>query len=201
VTGFERSVHEQAIPAGEARAIVLRRVYDAPVADVWDAITDPERLARFFFRPTGDLREGGSFDLGGTFSGEIVRCAPPELLRLTWLQNAAPASRPADEVEVRLTPGDAGRTVLELEHASVTRTVEVAGHPVDVFLNDPEHGVWGLAAGWELGLVALGDLLGARLGGDWDRDWSSPRPPAEIQAMADAAGVAWAEVLEAASAT
>src|SRR5688572_31351593 len=32
--------------AREARTIVLSRRYDAPIDDVWDAVTDPERISR-----------------------------------------------------------------------------------------------------------------------------------------------------------
>jgi hypothetical protein len=39
----------------EARTVVLTRRYDAPIEDVWDAVTDPERIARWFLPVTGDL--------------------------------------------------------------------------------------------------------------------------------------------------
>jgi uncharacterized protein YndB with AHSA1/START domain len=49
--------------------VVLSRVYDAPVADVWDACTDPERIPRRFLPVSGDLQPGGRFRLEGNAGG------------------------------------------------------------------------------------------------------------------------------------
>jgi hypothetical protein len=77
------------------------------------------------------------------------------LLTVGW----AYGDRPIDEVEVRLSVDAPGGTVLELEHASVTTEIEVDGRMIDVILNDPGSGLWGLGAGWEMGLIALDGLL------------------------------------------
>ena len=84
------------------RAVRLRRRYDAPVEDVWDACTSPDRIGRWFLPVTGDFRPGGRYQLEGNAGGEIRRCEPPRLLRVTWVFGEAPPS----EVEVRLSPGD-----------------------------------------------------------------------------------------------
>jgi hypothetical protein len=57
----ERIMGRRVIPGGEARTAILRRHYQAPVQDVWDAITTPDRLDRFFPRvgrpsPRGSLQ-------------------------------------------------------------------------------------------------------------------------------------------------
>src|SRR5215207_4248760 len=116
LTETDRAMGRRRIAAGEARTAIIRRRYAASIDDVWDACTDPERLGRFFIKPTGDLRVGGTFHLEGNASGEILRCEPPRLLHVTW----AYADRPIDEVELRLFPGERGDTLLELEHATVT---------------------------------------------------------------------------------
>ncbi len=126
----------------EGRTAVLRRHYDAPVEDVWSAWTEPERLNRWFLPVSGDLREGGRFSLEGNASGEILRCEPPRLLRVTW----AYGDRPVDEVELRLEP-DGDGTRLELVHASAAELVEYDGARVDA--------VPGVGAGWELSLPYL----------------------------------------------
>ena len=59
LTTVKRSMATREIAAGPARAAVLKRRYDAPVEDVWDAITTPDRVDRFFLPLSGDLREGG----------------------------------------------------------------------------------------------------------------------------------------------
>jgi uncharacterized protein YndB with AHSA1/START domain len=190
-----REVGRRTIPAGEARTVVLRRHYDAPVEDVWDACTNPDRLARFFIRPKGELRPGGRFELEGNASGEVLACEPPRLLRLSW----AYGERPVDQVELRLAAAPGGSdqgTDLELEHASVSRLVELDGRWVDPILNDPATGIWGLGTGWDMGLLGLDmHLRGQAVGAD-----SAEGPPAEILALGEGFGRAWAEALAAAGA-
>ena len=62
---------------GARKVVELRRSYDADVADVWDACTNPERIPRWFLPISGDLRLGGRFQLEGNAGGEIKECDPP----------------------------------------------------------------------------------------------------------------------------
>jgi len=39
----------------------MEDVYDTAIADVWSALTEPERLSRWIAEVTGDLRPGGQF--------------------------------------------------------------------------------------------------------------------------------------------
>ena len=64
--------------------MTLQRRYPADQADVWQAITDPDRVRRWFLPLTGDLREGGSFQLEGNAGGDIVKCEPPRHLMVTF---------------------------------------------------------------------------------------------------------------------
>ena len=66
-----------------ARAVVTHRPYPAPVEDVWDAIVTPERLQRWFLPVSGELREGGRYQLEGNAGGVINRCEAPTLLAVT----------------------------------------------------------------------------------------------------------------------
>ena len=88
--------------------VLLRRSYDAAIEDVWDAITDPERMRRWFMPISGDLRVGGNFQLAGNAGGDILECEPPRRLRVTF-------GGPTSIVEVRLDERE-DTTVLELEH-------------------------------------------------------------------------------------
>src|SRR2546429_9907207 len=83
ITETHREVGRRRIAAGEARTALLRRRYDAPIEDVWEACTDPERLNRWFLPVAGDLRVGGAFPLAGNASGENLRCRPPRLPTVT----------------------------------------------------------------------------------------------------------------------
>jgi len=122
------------------RRVLIQRAYPAPVEDVWDACTTAERIGRWLTPVTGDLRLGGKYQLEGNAGGEILRCEPPRLLRVTWGMGDGPAS----EVEVRLAPGDGAQTLLELEHTAVV---------------DPEfwrkYGPGAVGVGWDLALLGL----------------------------------------------
>ena len=96
-----RDVARRGAGDDELIAVSLRREYPADVADVWDAVTDPARLARWFAPVTGDLREGGSFAVEGNADGEIRECTPPSSLVLTW-------GSPVSVVTVRLAPTGRG---------------------------------------------------------------------------------------------
>ena len=183
LTATHREVGSRLIAAGEARTALMRRRYDAPIEDVWDAITDPERISRWFIKPTGDLRVGGTFKLEGNASCEILRCEAPRLLRVSWSY----PGRPVDEVEVRLSLGEGGETVLELEHASVA----------EVFItNDSETGTWGIGAGWEAQLDYLAKYLHGELPDVPAAEWWEPTP--EDEELGNRRGHAWAAVIEAA---
>jgi uncharacterized protein YndB with AHSA1/START domain len=188
--GTHREIGSRQIDAGAARTILMRRRYAAPAAEVWRWCTEPELLGRWFMRPEGDLRLGGRFTFEGNAGGEIRHCEPPRLLAVTW----AYGGRPVDEVRLRLAEQSPGTTLLELEHASVTTEIEVDGRMVDVVLNDPGSGLWGLGAGWEMGLVALDALLRQDA-----PDQAAVRPASRGQArsLADQSSRAWAELLAA----
>jgi uncharacterized protein YndB with AHSA1/START domain len=173
----------------EARTLLIRRRYDAAIDDVWDACTDPGRINRWFLPVTGDLRPGGSFSLQDNAHGEILRCEPPRLLRVSWRYGDMPAS----QVELRLAAATAGETVLELEHSAVAREVEIAGRAVDPILNDAATGIWGIGTGWELPLaLGLERYLRGELPDRPAVEWFEITP--EVLALAERTGAAWAEV-------
>jgi uncharacterized protein YndB with AHSA1/START domain len=207
--GTHREIGSRQIDAGAARTILMRRRYAAPAAEVWRWCTEPELLGRWFMRPEGDLRQGGRFTFEGNAGGEIRHCEPPRLLAVTW----AYGGRPVDEVRLRLaelSPGGAqaepgfggaehpprlaGTTLLELEHASVTTEIEVDGRMVDVVLNDPGSGLWGLGAGWEMGLVALDALLRHDAP---DQAVVRPASRGQARSLADQSSRAWEQLLAA----
>jgi len=111
INAVQRRVGARTMEAGEARTVVISRVYDAAVEDVWDACTSPERIARWFLPVTGDLKPGGRYQIQGHAGGTIERCDPPKGFFLTW-----EFGDQVSWVEVRLTVEDAARTRLEIEH-------------------------------------------------------------------------------------
>ena len=138
------AVHREvtAKPETETVRVLLCRSYDAEIDDVWSAITDPERVRRWFLPLTGDLRVGGTFQLHGNAGGDILDCEPPRLLRVTF-------GGPTSIVELRLT-SDAERdaaTVLELDHSV---PLEMAGSAAGALYVGP---------GWDGAVMGLGLFL------------------------------------------
>lgn len=142
----ERSVTNREIADGSAHVVVLRRRLDAPIQDVWAAVTTPDRIDRFFLPVSGDFREGGHYAFAGQASGTILACDAPNLLRLEWMP---PDRAEADQVEVRLAADGDDATWLELEHASIA----------DVFHTDLSGDTFSPAIGWEGPLHFLGEYL------------------------------------------
>ena len=115
---------------------MLTRTYDAESEDVWDALTNPERLPRWFYPVSGDLKGGGSFQFEGNAGGDIRRCDRP-----TWLQ--VTFGGPDSILDVRLT--DSGdRTTVELTH---TVPLAMAGSGAGALFVGP---------GWDGALLGLG---------------------------------------------
>ena len=157
-----RGVGAGPLPAGEAKVVTLSRSYPTDAEDVWDAITTPERLARWFLPVSGDLRLGGTYQLEGNAGGEIRACEPPRRLQLTWIMGEAPEPEDSSIVDVVLEPDpDLGGTRLTLTHIAVV--------PPDMW---DTFGPGAVGVGWELGLLSLtAHLEGQDLG-----------TPAEVEA-------------------
>ena len=130
------------MPAGEGRVVTLQPDLPGRIEDVWDAITDPERIARWFLPISGDLRVGGHYQFEGNAGGEILRCEPPNLLQVTWLCGGAPAG--TSEVEVRLSQVGDDRTMLVLEHTAIV--------PPEMW---DQYGPGAVGVGWDLALLGL----------------------------------------------
>jgi uncharacterized protein YndB with AHSA1/START domain len=169
----QRSVGED----GDAKVVELRRTYPAPADDVWDAVTNPERIPRWFLPITGDLRLGGRFQLEGNAGGEIRECEPPRRLLVTWEFGGQ-----SSIVSVDLAP-DGDGTELLLRHAV------------------PEDDHWAkfgpgaVGVGWELGLLGL--ALHLESGGRAVEDPEAfTRSPEGLEFMRRSAS-AWGEAHEA----
>ena len=133
---IDRAVIRRPGPHGEEVSVQIRRTYDAAIADVWSALTDPDRMKRWFLPISGDLRAGGNFQLEGNAGGDIIACEPPHLLKVTF-------GGPTSLVELRLSPETEDRTSLELEH---TVPIEFAQSGAGSLFVGP---------GWDGGFVAL----------------------------------------------
>ena len=90
--------------------------FDTDIDDLWQALTDPTRLARWYGEVEGDLRPGGEYRAhvlasGWDGTGRIEACEPPRRLVVTGKD----PDEPFEEVtEVTLT-ADGGQTILVIE--------------------------------------------------------------------------------------
>ena len=104
---------------GATCEIRLTRYYDAPSAEVWGALTEPESLARWLAPARGlDLEPGGSieFRLDGAraLAARVRAIEPRRLLELDWL----PPGEEPSIVRFELSANGAG-TMLVLDHRRV----------------------------------------------------------------------------------
>lgn len=85
VFGAEMRRVEDRVHLGQPSLVAVAiRTYDTSVEDLWDAITTPQRIARWFAPVDGELKLGGRYQIKGNASGTITRCEPPNAFDLTW---------------------------------------------------------------------------------------------------------------------
>jgi uncharacterized protein YndB with AHSA1/START domain len=134
-----REVRSGARDGAPTRIAVARRTYATDRGDLWNALTDPERIPRWFLPVSGDLRVGGRYQTEGNAGGVIERCEEPACLSVTWEMGPT-----VSWLQVTLTPHGQG-TVLELVHEA----------PVDPDFWD-QFGPGAVGVGWDLALMGLG---------------------------------------------
>jgi uncharacterized protein YndB with AHSA1/START domain len=160
-----------------AKRITATRTYPTSVEDLWDAVTNIERIPRWFLPVTGDLRPGGRYQLEGNAGGEVLECEPPRRFEITWEMGDD-----TSWVTVELT-GDPGgdEAHLELRHVA---------HVPDEFWD--QFGPGAVGVGWDGALVGLDLHLtsGEAVDPDEFRSWEAT---AEGAAFMAASSAAWAE--------
>ena len=140
--------------AGDQVAVVFDRHYATSPDDLWEACTDPDRLARWFAPVSGDLRIGGAFtihfDDADTPQCQVLTCDPPHRLVWEW-----PVGDAATLVSAEITP-DADGARLVLRHERLTPS-QAAGY----------------AAGWDTYVRRLEAHLSGVPLPDWEQTWSA----------------------------
>ncbi|HEU0214140.1 MAG TPA: SRPBCC family protein [Jiangellaceae bacterium] len=117
---------------------IARRRYVAERPDVWDALTNAERIPRWFLPVSGDLAVGGRYQLEGNAGGVVQSCEQPESFVVTWEFGGM-----VSWLRVHLSEDDGG-TTLELVHEAHV---------------DPDlwaqFGPGAVGVGWDLALFGL----------------------------------------------
>lgn len=139
VTRTVRSCEHEGKPA---RALVATQEYPSEMVDVWDAVTNPERIPRWFLPISGDLKVGGRYQFEGNAGGVVRECDPPRSFSVTWEFGGQ-----VSWLEVRLTEPTEGRTSLQLEHI------------VHVDEQWEQFGPGAVGVGWDSGLLGLSNHL------------------------------------------
>jgi len=153
VIGAEfREVADRTQDGKPAKAVVAARTYDTDAADLWDALTNPERIPRWFSPVTGDLKLGGRYQIQGNAGGTIRRCDPPAALDLTWEFGGGKSW-----VTLRLA-AEGARTRLTLEHMMLAEDMQ-GEHWL-------QFGPGAVGVGWDMTLFGLDNHLGGGGGVD-----------------------------------
>ena len=145
IEAVRREVGPGRTAAGEGRAIRLQREYDAAIEDVWDALTNPARIGRWFLPLSGELRLGGQYQFEGNAGGRILECERPNRFKATWVYGEPASPADVSEVEVRLSPVDEGTTRFELIHTAIV--------PDEMW---DQFGPGAVGVGWDGGVLGLG---------------------------------------------
>ena len=144
--------------------------YDTDIDDLWSAITDPDRLARWHGQVEGDLRPGGEFrvyieadDIEST--GRVEVCEPPRRLVVTRRETDESYRRgqgvpPFDAVNDITLRADGNQTIL---------VIEIRGMPVDKIAF--------FGAGWQIHAEKLAAHIAGREPGVSEARWSELVPP------------------------
>jgi uncharacterized protein YndB with AHSA1/START domain len=138
-----RTVLERDHNGRTARVVEATRRYNAGIAEVWDALTNAERIPRWFLPISGDLRLGGRYQLHGNAGGEITGCEPPRRLAVTWEY-----SGDVSWVTVELREDARDAPFLHLEH--------IADVDDDRWKQD---GPGAVGVGWDMTLMGLAKHL------------------------------------------
>ena len=123
--------------------VMLTRLYDTHVEDLWDALTNSSRIRRWFLPIEGNLQLGGKYQLKGNAGGTITACTPPAHFAATWEFGGG-----VSWIEVRVA-AESGKARLTLEHTAV----------LEAHWNQFGPGAVGI--GWDLAVMALSRYLAA----------------------------------------
>jgi len=143
--------------------------YDTDIDDLWSAITDPDRLARWFGEVDGELSLGGEFRVqiadAGERTGQVEACDAPQRLSVT--------TRETDESYRRgqgVPPFDAAWDItLTADGDQTTLVIEVKGMPLDKIAF--------FGAGWQIHAENLAAYLAGRKPDDVEGRWEKLVPP------------------------
>jgi uncharacterized protein YndB with AHSA1/START domain len=84
IKSVKRTFGTRTIDTGEAYVATIAQSYGTDQEDLWDAVTNIERISRWLMPISGDLKVGGSYQLEGNAGGTVLTCDPPKNFTATW---------------------------------------------------------------------------------------------------------------------
>jgi len=157
INAVKRTLGTRTIDTGSAHVITISQSYDTDQDDLWDAVTNIERIPRWFLPISGDLTVGGAYQLEGQAGGTILTCDPPKNFTATWEYGGN-----VSWIDVSVSSDGPDRARLVLEH-----------------ITDVDDAIWrefgpgGVGMGWDsmlLGLalhLATGESVDPSFGQQW----------------------------------
>ncbi|WP_165949152.1 SRPBCC family protein [Kribbella turkmenica] len=174
------AVRREVSRTGETATVVMRRTYRAEPEELWDALTNPERMRRWFWPVSGDFTVGGTYQLENNAGGEILECEPPKRFKVSF-------GGPTSLLELRLQPGADASTELELEH-TMSEPPAPGGS-----------GALWVGPGWDGGLLGLALYVDGELPEDTNPVEMAESP--EVLRFNEQAVRAWIETVRASGTT
>ena len=138
LNAVKRSVSYLDRNGSSASAITLVRSYDTKIEELWDIITNIERIPRWFLKISGELKLGGHFQLEGNAGGTITMCKPPSHVAMTWE-----------------FAGDTSWVDLQLSNDGSHRTQLTLMHIAHLSPHWDQYGPGATGVGWEGGFLGL----------------------------------------------
>jgi uncharacterized protein YndB with AHSA1/START domain len=140
-------------PAADTGTVRMHDRFDTTIDDLWSAITDRDRAARWIGELDGDLSLGGTFHARLTShwegSARVDECEAPR------------------RVLVTMRPGEPDETVFEAwlteEEGGTDLVIEERGLPLDQIF---AHG-----AGWQAHIEDLAAHVAGRAPAPWEQRW------------------------------
>jgi len=134
---------------GTAGVVRVEDVYDTDIADLWSALTTPDRLARWMADVQGELSAGGTFQARFTSSwegtGRIDVCDAPHRLLVTL----SPGTDEENTIEANLSAeGDKTRLVI-VERGLPLETIHFHGAGWQSHIEDLRHYLGGGESHWK----------------------------------------------------
>ena len=177
LSAVKRAVSSPERDGQPARAVTLSRTCATTIEDLWDAVTNGERIPRWFLPVSGELEPGGRYQLKGNAGGLITACEPRSGFALTW-----EFGEDVSWVDVRLADDGVGRARLTLTH-----TAYLSEHWDD-------YGPGAVGVGWELALLVLAIHLAQPTGQKPDEAAFSASPDGKAFVAGSSEGWAQAAV-------